>query len=932
MMFAMNRLPLKLLAVFLLFTALGFSIYSNTLESPFVFDDLVRIRENPYIHLTQLNLEDILKVGFSKKSSKNRPVGNISFALNYYFHKYDLKGYHIVNIIIHVLSGFFLYLFLKITLNLPTVRSRYEHPDLIAFLAALLWLVHPVNTQSVTYIVQRLNSMAAMFYVLSLLLYLQGRLSQKQPRNWLWFTGSALSWILALGCKQNSATLPFFVFLYEWYFFQNLDRQWLKQNLKYVIGIVLIFGIIAFLYLGQNPLEKITSFKDFSNKEFTFTERVLTQFRVVIYYLNLFFFPHPSRLNLDHDFPLSHSLFNPVTTVLSLCFIIGLVGLALFLAKKERLISFGIFWFFANLAIESSIIPLAIIFEHRTYLPYMLVGAVSVLLIYRYIKIDWLKLGLLSAVVILFAVWTYERNSVWKDPVTFWKDCVEKSPNKARPRSNLGLALMREGTIEEAIVQFRKGLQINPDIAETHLGLGEALARQGNTDEAIHHYLEAIRKRPTFAGAYNKLGILMADQGKTAEAIHYYNKALQLKPEHLEAHNNLGIALADQGNSVEAIRHYRTALQIDPDFAEAHNNLAILLAKEGKPSEAIEYYTKALQLNPDYAEAHLNLGAVQAEQGNIDDAIEHYLAAIRIDPDYMKAHYNLAKVLTKQDKTEEAIRHFFEALRINPDYAEGHYDLGFILANKGRAEEAIKHFSEALRIDPEYADAHNNLGAVLLLKGKTEEAIFHFQEALKLKPQLADAHINMGVAYTHKGRLAEATSYFQKALRIKPDATDAQINLNNVKALLEKIDKAIVRAQKALKRHPNNSKLHYQLGTLYQNKGEVDKAIDQFKKAISLHPEFAEAINDLAVMYAIKGEYKKALPLFKKTVALRPNDLGTYYNISRLYAIQNDSKESINWLKKAVEKGFADWQRLETDESFKDIRGSSEYKSLVEGH
>ena len=212
----MNRIHLKFLAIFFLFTALGFSIYSNTLDSPFVFDDLKRIKENPYIRINKLGFKEIFNAAFSKESAQNRPIGNISFALNYYFHKYDLKGYHIVNIIIHVLTGFFLYWFLKITLNLPTVRSRCQHSDLIAFFAALLWLVHPVNTQSVTYIVQRLNSMAAMFYVLSLLLYLNGRISQTKPKSWLWFVGSALSWILALGCKQNSATLPFFIFIYEW--------------------------------------------------------------------------------------------------------------------------------------------------------------------------------------------------------------------------------------------------------------------------------------------------------------------------------------------------------------------------------------------------------------------------------------------------------------------------------------------------------------------------------------------------------------------------------------------------------------------------------------------------------------------------------------------------------------------------------------------
>ena len=272
-------------------------LHANTLESPFVFDDKVRIVENPAIRIDKLTFQNLWNAAFGRQSARSRPIGNISFALNYYFHQHELAGYHIVNIIIHIINGILLWLFLKKTLNLKSVRPEFINGEWIALFAAFLWLANPVQTQSVTYIVQRLNSMAALFFLLSFLCYLNGRLAPTKRIQWTWFLGAALGWLLALGCKQNTATLPFFIFLYEWYFFQDLSIDWLKQNLKYFLIIFIIFFIVSLIFLGSNPLDRIASITDYANNEFTLSERVMTQFRVVIYYLSLIFYPNPSRLN-----------------------------------------------------------------------------------------------------------------------------------------------------------------------------------------------------------------------------------------------------------------------------------------------------------------------------------------------------------------------------------------------------------------------------------------------------------------------------------------------------------------------------------------------------------------------------------------------------------------------------------------------------------
>jgi hypothetical protein len=231
----MNRSFIRNAIALLLFIILGSVIYSNTLKVPFIFDDLSRIKENPYIRMNEFSVDNLVHAAFNKESSANRPLGNLSFALNYYFNGLNPKGYHVVNITIHILTAIFLYFLFKSILSIPLLSTRYGHSDVIAFFAALVWLVSPLQTQSVTYIVQRLNSMAAMFYVLSFLSYVKGRLAGDKRQRWLWFAGSILSCILALASKQNAAMLPFFILLCEWFFFQDLDSKWMKRRCHHLL-------------------------------------------------------------------------------------------------------------------------------------------------------------------------------------------------------------------------------------------------------------------------------------------------------------------------------------------------------------------------------------------------------------------------------------------------------------------------------------------------------------------------------------------------------------------------------------------------------------------------------------------------------------------------------------------------------------------------
>jgi protein O-mannosyl-transferase len=592
--------------VFLLLLSIALAAYGNTLAVPFFFDDSQNIVDNPDIRLNALTRSGLEAAGL-KGNLRSRPVANLSFALNYYFHGYHLVGYHLVNILIHGLAGFFLYLVSLATLGAfglsgrgPAMDGPVENgagfpaappPDVltVSLLAAVIWMVHPVQTQAVTYIVQRMTSLCTLFYLLSVFSYIRWRRVEPGRQKWFWAAGCIACGILALGSKEIAVTLPFFIFLYEWYFFQDLQWAWFKRHVWFLLAISLLFVGLVCALLGRTPAEIVAA--SYRYRDFTLIQRVLTQFGVVVFYVSLLLYPHPSRLNLDHDFPLSVSLTQPPGTLAAMGVVFGLMGLAVLLARKERLFSFCILWFLGNLALESSVIGLEIIFEHRLYLPSCLFVLGMVLAVNRAIRPRGVKIFLLAAVAAGFGMWTYERNRAWCSQVSLWADCVAKSPEKVRPHINFGAALARAGAHERAEQAYRRALALDPANPVVLNNLGQELVRKGRIDEAIRFFKQAIRLKKGFVGLhhYNLANALRA-KGAVEAAIDQYHLALRVNPKLLLARNNLGIAYVLMKRYDDAIFHFEKAVSIAPDFRDARNNLERAMADREK-SRALGHET-----------------------------------------------------------------------------------------------------------------------------------------------------------------------------------------------------------------------------------------------------------------------------------------------------------------------------------------------------
>lgn len=629
--------------------AAGLWAYHNSFMGPFIFDDEIAIVENPYLrHLWP---------PWRLLASTVRPLTDVSFAINYALGGLDVFGYHVVNLTIHIAAALVLFGIVRRTLLSARLRNRYgQVAQGLALAVALVWLVHPLHTQVVTYIAQRAESLMGLCYLLTLYSIIRAATSP-HPSGWY---VAAVTWCaVGMGSKPVMVTAPLVVLLYDRIFVSGSFNEAIHKRRGLYGGLAASWGFLALAVFVLGTPQLIEPTAGFLVKGLTPLEYAQTQPGVLLHYLRLAVWPHP--LVLDYVWPVARTMHAivPQTLVVG-----GLLLATLWALRVRPELGFWGAWFFLILAPSSSLIPIADrMVEHRMYLP--LVAVVVLLVLGTQASLRRLLGGqerlrrglsglLVLGVVTTLGTLTIQRNQDYRTAVTIWQDTVAKRPHNPRAHVNLGNALVKQGAFDEAMISYTNALRMKRDYEEAHLNLGIALSRQGKFKEAIAYYVEAIRLRPHYAEAHNGLGHALLMEGELAEAIAHFSEAIRLKPEYAEAHSNLGVALAREGKPLEAIAHYAKAVWLKPDSAEAHYNLGVALDERGHLAEAISHYAKALRLQPDYAEAHNNLGVVLAQQGKLAEAVAHFSEAIRLHPAYTDAHRNLERALIMQKGPDEA--------------------------------------------------------------------------------------------------------------------------------------------------------------------------------------------------------------------------------------------------------------------------------------
>ena len=586
----------------------GIIAYSNSFDCSFHFDDDHNITKNS-------SIRDLSNIKTWWGFVPSRPIGYLSFALDYHFHKLDVWGYHLVNLGIHIINAVLVWWLVMLTMATPVMKAQpiSRHKGAMALFTALLFVSHPLATQSVTYIVQRLASLATLFYLLSLALYVKGRVREgnKDTRVYFYYAGSVLCAILGMLTKEIVFTLPFALVLYEFSFIRTDTWKFDLKDRGVQIPVIILVIFVALFFLNFS-FEIFNSIPPLLNQGYdypiTAREYLLTQFSVILTYIRLFILP--VNQNMDYDYPISHSLLE-WHTLFGLLSLVGIFVAAIFLVRRYRLISFGIFWFFLTFSVESSVIPISqnVIFEHRTYLPSIgfflaLTGVVFYFIWDRYRQVS---VGVLVLLVLTNAVLTYERNKVWKSEYSLWADCLKKSPNKPRPLCNYGKALADAGNASEALTYYDKAIKLNPQFYDVYYNRGNAKTKLGDDLGAIADYEETLRINPYYANAHYNLGNALARQGNMTEAVVQFEEAVRIRPRSAEYQNNLGYVLALLGKEDEAITHFREAIALKPDLVDAHNNLGSALLHQRRTDEAIESYREALRINPDFKQAKDNL-------------------------------------------------------------------------------------------------------------------------------------------------------------------------------------------------------------------------------------------------------------------------------------------------------------------------------------
>ena len=666
----MKAFYFKLLSVIIIF-CLGIIVYSNSFFCSFHFDDSDYIVRNLFIR----NIQNLFHYWVFYPC---RFITFLSIAVNYHFNHLNVFGYHLFNLAVHLACAVLVWFLTLLTLSTPVMKGDKisKHADLIAFFAGLVFVSHPIQTEAVTYIWQRTASMAAMFYLASLCFYVKSRLlvSTDGHKVRSYYILSLMMAIMAMFTKENTVTLPLMIVFYEFCFFKvGEDFVFSRMNWLYLSPFLLTIFVIPVTIL-LTKAQQFQAIQRFVHEPGGTSpwHYLLTQFRVIVTYIRLLFLP--LNQNLDYDFSIAKSIFAwPV--LMSFLFLAGILYWAKQLFLKYRLVSFSIFWFFLTLSLESSVFPLKnVIFEHRLYLPLIGYSMFLVSGVYYLFPKNTIKtmVIILTIIITLNSILTYQRNKVWRDEITLWSDVVDKSPHKARPINNRGLAYSNQGNFTQAMFDYNKAIEIDPQFTEAYINRGNIYFQAGKFDLAFSEYNKVIEVDPNNPDAYYNRGNIYYQQGNSAKAIYNYNKAIGININYAQAYNNRGNLYAQEGKFTDALSDYIRAIEIVPSYAEAYTNRGTLYSQQGKFIEALSDYNKAIEINPNFAEAYYRRGNVDKEQNNFTQALFDYTRAIEAKPNYADAYYNRANTYSQQGDFTQALSDYNKALEIDPNLVEAY--------------------------------------------------------------------------------------------------------------------------------------------------------------------------------------------------------------------------------------------------------------------
>ena len=581
--------------------AWGLIVYSNTYHSEFQYDDNSSIINN----LSIRDLSNYTNIAPWLSLANGRHLAYLTLALNFHWGALNTYGYHIFNIITHILCGISVFWLILLTFKTQVMRNLdiSKYSKYIALFGASLFVGHPIQTQGVTYIVQRMTSMATLFYILSLCMYVKGRIRHIEHKKLvipiIYYVGAYICFVLAMWSKEIVYTLPIAMIMFELFFIR--DKEY-KLYTKYIITaiILVIAGVLYKLISGIPTTETI---------KFTRSEYLMTQFRVLVTYIRLLFIPY--NQNVDYEFAISHTLLD-LPTLGSLLILIGIVIGGVFFFKKYRLLSFGIFWFFLTQSIESSIFPITdIIFEHRLYLSMFGFVLFFVSLFYYFViqkKSHRFVVLSLLLIIAAYSYAAYARNKIWETNFTLFSDVIAKSPHKARPYYGRAKIYNDLKQYPEAIADCNKSLENDPRCAEAYNNRGMALAllNRDNYPKAFADFDSALSIQPLYPDAMQNLANMFFLVGNYDSAIVKFNNFIQAYSNAVGGYNGLGASYMNKNMLDSAIVNLDKGIKITTENAQLYFNRGLAYSKKNQFNNAMLDFNSSLTVDPNNGEVYYN--------------------------------------------------------------------------------------------------------------------------------------------------------------------------------------------------------------------------------------------------------------------------------------------------------------------------------------
>ncbi len=634
----------------LLLAALAAS-YAPVFKAPFLFDDVQNIVRNRAARPAAFSVSAIEKA-LTEGPARTRPISQLSFALGHLVHGPSPAGHHAVNVAIHFAAAW-LFCLLLIELT-PLLRllpaDRPELAAVLGWVGAALWALSPLQTQAVSYAVQRMTSLSALLVFAALLFYVRWR----KGGGFRPLAAAGASFLLALGSKETAVCAPFLALLIELTVFRRHPGRRAAAALAAAFSLCVLAGAVYIAAKTGEGVHLVRGLEDgrYPFKDFGPYTRVLSQGRVFLFYGSLLFFPLPSRLCLEHDLAASTSLFAPAATLPALLLSLGLLAYGLRVLRKRPALSLALLWFFASLALESGPLNIELVFEHRLYLPGSLpLGLLALWTAGRFSPKTFRAAAV--PLLALLAFLTFQRNLAWSERRAFYEDCAAKNPGSPRAVYNLSLLENMSGGWGEAEKGFRRALSLKPGYVDAHLALGSLYLRTGRPAEALRLIDDGLARRArNTALLRSKTEILLA-LGETGRAEGIVREILDDRPKDVRARALL-VKILLKKDLREAEKTARRGTLLSPEKGEAWGILGNVLQKEGEYEEAEEAYGKALDLAPDYAVAWYNLGNLFLRTGRPGRAEKAYEKAIARSPALAGARHNLALALHELGRKEEA--------------------------------------------------------------------------------------------------------------------------------------------------------------------------------------------------------------------------------------------------------------------------------------